>query len=211
MTSVGRILQFPPLPEFPEAIRGKSFVVVEAIWSGPVDEGETWVAPLRALGPVLDTVSTIPVPALSTLHMDPEHPVPGVGEGGLLSAFDNDTIDAAIAATVGAPLLSMEVRHLGGAVARPKPHHGAVGSFEAPYAWFAVGIAPTAEAQSAVHATAQNLRARLEPWEAPHTYLNFSQTERDASTHFGTALERLLELKANYDPQDVIRSNAPLS
>ena len=211
MTSVGRILQFPPVPEFPEEIRGKSFVVVEAIWSGPQEEGVKWVAPLRALGPVLDTVSTISMPALSSLHMDPEHPVPGVGEGGLLDAFDNDAIEAAVAGTVGAPLLSMEVRHLGGAVGRPRPHHGAVGSFEAPYAWFAVGIAPTAEAQSAVHATAQGLRARLEPWEAPHTYLNFSQTTRAASAHFGEALDRLQRIKADYDPDDVIRSNAPLS
>ncbi len=147
MTSVGRILQFPPVPEFPEEIRGKSFVVIEAIWCGPQDEGVKWVAPLRAVGPVRDTVSTISMPALSSLHMDPEHPVPGVGEGGLLDAFDNDAIEAAIAGTVGAPLLSMEVRHLGGAVGRPRPHHGAVGSFEAPYAWFAVGIAPTVEAQ----------------------------------------------------------------
>ena len=30
MTSVGRILQFPPIPEIPEPVRGKSFVVVEA-------------------------------------------------------------------------------------------------------------------------------------------------------------------------------------
>ena len=34
MTSVGRILQFPPIPEIPEPVRGQSFVVVEAIWSG---------------------------------------------------------------------------------------------------------------------------------------------------------------------------------
>ena len=34
MTSVGRILQFPPIPEIPEPLRGHSFVVVEAIWLG---------------------------------------------------------------------------------------------------------------------------------------------------------------------------------
>ena len=34
MTSVGRILQFPPIPEIPEPIRGQSFVVVQTIWSG---------------------------------------------------------------------------------------------------------------------------------------------------------------------------------
>ena len=39
MTSVGRILQFPPIPEIPEPVRGQSFVVVEAIWSGDAGGG----------------------------------------------------------------------------------------------------------------------------------------------------------------------------
>ena len=47
MTSVGRILQFPPIPEIPEPVRGQSFVVVEAIWSGEPDEGERLLEPLR--------------------------------------------------------------------------------------------------------------------------------------------------------------------
>ena len=178
MTSVGRILQFPPLPEFPEEIRGKSFVVVEAIWSGPQDgRREVGRAAARSRSGAGHGLDDLRCPRSRRLHMDPEHPVPGVGEGGTARRLRQRCDRAAIAGTVGAPLLSMEVRHLGGAVGRPRPHHGAVGSFEAPYAWFAVGIAPTPEAQSAVHATAQGLRARLEPWEAPHTYLNFSQTD----------------------------------
>ena len=57
MTSVGRILQFPPIPEIPEPVRGKSFVVVEAIWLGEPAEGDRLLEPLRALGPVMDTVA----------------------------------------------------------------------------------------------------------------------------------------------------------
>ena len=45
MTSVGRILQFPPIPEIPEPVRGQSFVVVQAIWSGEPGRGR---APARA-------------------------------------------------------------------------------------------------------------------------------------------------------------------
>ena len=45
MTSVGRILQFPPIPEIPEPIRGQSFVVVQAIWSRRARRG---CAPARA-------------------------------------------------------------------------------------------------------------------------------------------------------------------
>jgi FAD/FMN-containing dehydrogenase len=211
MTSVGRILQLPPIPVFPEEIRGKSFVVVEAIWSGDQAEGETQVAPLRALGPVLDTVKPMTMPELSHLHMDPEGPVPGAGDGGTLIGFDDDAIESLVARTVGAPLLSAEVRHLGGAVARAEPHHGAVATFDAPYIWYAVGMAPTPEAKEAVRDAARSVRAGLEPWAARHTYLNFSETRRDPSTHFTEAAHyRLRRVKSAYDPYGLMTSNHPL-
>ena len=145
MTSVGRILQFPPIPEIPEPVRGQSFVVVEAIWSGEPAEGDRLLEPLRALGPVMDTVATMPIEELSRLHMDPEGPVPGAGDGGMLDDVDDHLIDLFVEHVVGTPILSAEIRHLGGAVARRSLQHGAVDAFEAPYVMFAVGIAPTPE------------------------------------------------------------------
>ena len=139
MTSVGRILQFPPIPEIPEPVRGQSFVVVEAIWSGEPDEGERLLEPLRALGPVMDTVATIPIAELSRLHMDPEGPAPGTGDGGMLDDVDGHLIDLFVEHVVGTPILSAEIRHLGGAVARRSLQHGAVDVFEAPYIMYAVG------------------------------------------------------------------------
>ena len=41
LTTVGRLLQFPPIPEIPEPVRGKSFVVVEAIYVGDEAEAES--------------------------------------------------------------------------------------------------------------------------------------------------------------------------
>ncbi len=79
MTSVGRILQFPPIPEIPEPVRGQSFVVVEAIWLGEESEGERLLEPLRGLGPIMDTIAPMPIAELSRLHMDPEGPCPGPG------------------------------------------------------------------------------------------------------------------------------------
>ena len=46
------------------------------------------------------------------------------------------------AAALGSPLLSVEVRHLGGAIARPSAAHGALSHFDDEYLMFAVGIAP---------------------------------------------------------------------
>ena len=69
MTSVGRIMQFPPIEFIPEPVRGKSFVIVEAIYAGDAVDGEHWLAPLRELGPVMDTVADDPdAGALAAAH-----------------------------------------------------------------------------------------------------------------------------------------------
>jgi FAD/FMN-containing dehydrogenase len=211
MTSVGRILQFPPIPEIPEPVRGQSFVVVEAIWLGDEDEGAALLKPLRALRPVMDTVATMPVQGLSRLHMDPEEPVAGLADGGMVDDVDDELIDRLVAHTVGTPLLSVEIRHLGGAVGRGRPEHGALASFDAPYVVFSVGITPTAELYAAVHESIDAMREALAPWASRHTYMNFAETKRSARELFTeTAYHRLRRVKAAYDPGNVIRSNHEL-
>jgi FAD binding domain len=207
-TSVGRILQLPPLDEIPEPVRGKSFVVVEVIHCGSESEGREVVAPLRGLGPIMDTVELIPVQTLSHLHMDPEHPVPGSGDGMALDDLDSAAIDALVSTTVGSPLLSVEIRHLGGAIGRSRAEHGALAAFDAPYLLFAVGIAPTPEAGHAVESAVKDLRAGLARLEAPHTYLNFAESKREAKTLWReTSFHRLRRILAAVDPQNLIRSN----
>jgi FAD/FMN-containing dehydrogenase len=211
MTSVGRILQFPPLEFIPEPVRGKSFVVVEAIYSGDPVDGDLWVSPLRDLEPVMDTVQTIPAAELSRLHMDPEGPAPGVGDGTMLAAFDEETIDAVVETTVGSPLLSTEVRHLGGAVARPSAEHGALSHFEDEYLMFTVGIAPTPQAAEVVHGAVGRVLAALEPWKAKQTYSNFAESTRPGGSFHGeAAYHRLKRIKKAVDPANVIRANHEL-
>jgi FAD binding domain/Berberine and berberine like len=212
MTSVGRILQFPPIPEIPEPVRGQSFVVVQAIWSGEnAAEGARLVEPLRRLGPVMDTIMTIPIQELSRLHMDPEGPAPGVGDGGMLDDVDDHLIDLFVEHVVGSPILSAEIRHLGGAVARRDSRHGAIDAWAAPYLMFSVGIAPYPEAAEAVEQSIARLRGILEPWEAEHTYLNFAESRRKPSQLFSSAsYHRLRRIKAIVDPTDLVRSNHPI-
>ncbi len=78
VSSVGRTLHFPPIPDLPPHLSGQSFVV-EATCQLPADEVGTLLAPLRALGPAIDTFDTIPMTGLAQLHMDPPGPVPGRG------------------------------------------------------------------------------------------------------------------------------------
>jgi FAD/FMN-containing dehydrogenase len=214
LTTVGRLLRLPPLPEIPEPVRGKSFVIVEAIYLGDEAEGAKLLEPLRALGPAMDTVATIPVAALAHLHMDPEEPVPGAGDGDLLAELTPEAIDALVAAAgpgTDRQLVSVELRHLGGAIGRPAPEHGAISAFDAEFAFFAVGFAPTPELQARAEADAQALLAVLEPWKARQTYMNFVERREDARRFVSeAAYRRLRRIKARVDPADMIRSNHPL-
>jgi FAD/FMN-containing dehydrogenase len=212
ITSVGRLLQLPPIPEIPEPFRGNSYAAVEVIYSGDeFDAAAAAIEPLRALGPMMDTVAAMPVTALSHLHMDPEEPTAGSADGGMLDVLDDAAIDAFVGAVVGTPILSAEVRHLGGAVARPKPEHGALASFDAEYLTFAVGLIPVPELDAPVRAAMHAFLQAMEPWAAGHTYLNFAEGRRDARTLWTpTAHTRLRRIKAAVDPGDVIRSNHPL-
>jgi hypothetical protein len=60
-------------------------VLVEAYDVGDPAQADELLAPLRALGPVNDTIRTVPMPALSHLHMDPEQPVAGVSDSLLIA------------------------------------------------------------------------------------------------------------------------------
>jgi hypothetical protein len=214
LTTIGRLLNFPPIPQIPEPVRGQSFVIVEAYHLGDPAQADALLGPLRALGPVNDTITTVPMPALSHLHMDPEQPVPGVGDGMTIDRLPAEAIDAFVgAAGPGAafPLLSVEVRHLGGEFARPRPGNGALACLNADYMLFAVSMTPVPELVSPVMAQVQAVKDALAPWAAGQMYLNFAETT-DPTAPFWTeqTYQRLRHIKAVVDPRDLIRANHPI-
>jgi FAD binding domain/Berberine and berberine like len=215
LTTVGRILHLPPIPDIPEPVRGKSFATVEVYHVGAPAQADELIAPLRALGPVNDTIETIPMPALSHVHMDPEQPVPGGGDGLMLAELGTQGIDdwvAVAGAETKFPLLSVQVRHLEGEFARARPQHGALASIEANYAMYAVGMTPTSELEVAVHGQLEDVKRAFAPYAARHMYLNFAETNRPADTFWTeTAYRRLRRIKAAVDPDDVIRANHPIT
>ena len=214
LTTIGRLLNFPPIPQIPEPVRGKSFVIVEAYHTGEPAQADELLAPLRALGPVNDTITTVPVPALSHLHMDPEQPAPGTGDGMMIDQLPAAAIDAFVqAAGPGAafPLLSVEMRHLGGEFARPRPGNGALACLDAHYMLFAVSMTPVPELVAPVTAQVEMIKNALAPWGARQMYLNFAETQQPAAPFWTEqAHQRLRRIKANVDPDDMIRSNHPI-
>jgi FAD/FMN-containing dehydrogenase len=214
VTSLGRFLQIPRIPDIPEHLRGKSFVVIEAACLLEASEAEELMRPLRALGPVMDTFATIPVEELRHLHMDPEQPVPGAGDGMLLDDFPEEAIEAIVAAAgpgSGSPLLSVEIRHLGGALRRAEAGHGALASIEAGFALYGVGMAMTPEMGAAAKAHIEVVQSALSKWDAGRDYLNITERRERAERFYGENTHRRLQaVKAEVDPEDVFRSNHPI-
>jgi hypothetical protein len=214
VASVGRILRFPPVPDLPPHLSGRSWVVVEACAQLPEAEAADLLAPLRALDPEIDTFDTIPVTGLAGLHMDPPGPVPGRGDGALLRHLPAEAITSLVRAAgpgVESPLLSVELRHLGGALASGRTSGGAVSAIDAEFALFAVGITPTPESVEAVESAVTGVQYALGPWTSGGVYLNFAETHKAGAALFGAQThERLREVKAAYDPTDVVRANHPV-
>ena len=214
VTSVGRVLRFPPLPDLPPLLSGQSYVVIEAACQLGEDEATDLLAPLRALGPAIDTFATMPVTGLAELHMDPPGPVPGKGDGALLGELPAEAIEsfARVATAADSPLLSVELRHLGGALTPGRMSGGAVSGIDAQFALFAVGVTPTPESVEAVESAVTAVQYALGPWTTGGVYLNFAERPKSGRTLFGSfdTFQRLREVKSAYDAGDVIRSNHPV-
>jgi hypothetical protein len=137
LATVGRFVNLPPTPEIPEPVRGKSLAIIEAYHLGNPAHANDLLAPLRAIGPINDTITTVQMPALTHLHMDPEQPVQAAGEGLMLDHLSASALDAFVevaGAHAQFPLVSIELRHLGGELRRTRPEHGALVSIDADYA-----------------------------------------------------------------------------
>ncbi|MBV9002035.1 MAG: FAD-binding protein [Solirubrobacterales bacterium] len=214
LTTVGRFLNLPAIPEIPEPVRGKSFAVVEAYHLGDPPQADELLAPLRALGPVNDTIATVPLSAFMPIHMDPDQPLPYHGDGLLIDQLTADALDRLVevaGAHAHVPLNSIELRHLGGALRRIRPQHGALDSINADYLMFATAMVPAPELEAPVRTQVQAVKDALAPWAAKRMYLNFAETHRDAATFWTEqAYHRLRRIKTDVDPANVIRSNHPI-
>ena len=178
------------------------------------DASDELLRPLRELGPQMDTFATIPVRELEHLHMDPKQPVPGASDGIVLADLNDAAIDALVQ-TAGAdaqsPLLSVELRHAGGALARKASGGGAVSAIEGRFLMNAVGMAPTAEAGAAVRAHIELVQSALARWDSGRAFSNFATKRERGERLFGDVTYRRLQaVKAAVDPDDVFRSNHPV-
>jgi hypothetical protein len=216
ITTVVRFVTPPPLPDVPEPIRGRPLLTIDGAFAGAREEGEAAFAPLREIGEtIMDTLQWMPSAGLSRIHMDPEHPVPGVGEGALVSDLSDEAIEAwvdVVGPESGSPLLLSEIRHLGGALARAPENAGALAKLDAGFVMYSVGMPMTPELAEAIPQHLGRIEEAMAPWGTEGKYFNFTESPCDVDVILPPeTCERLREVKRNWDPEGMIVANHMVS
>lgn len=211
VTTIGRILRFPPLDEVPAPVRGRAMVLVEVASLLGEEETATLLAPLRELGPEVDTVAPGDPSVLLRLHGDPEGPVPGIGAGLVLVELPDDAIDAItrrLGADADTALVGIELRQLGGALATPPEGAGALGAIPGAYAAYAIGVPQGALGAARVSAELDEVTQALTAWSTGRPYLNFAEAPVRPEEAFGpTTVGALWDIADAVDPGRLLLPN----
>jgi hypothetical protein len=203
------MLNLPDLEQVPAPLRGRRVLSLRFAYPGDASAGEHFAAPLRALAPALiDAIAPLSTSNLGQIHADPEQPGPGWSSGMLLN-----TIDGAFATRLlekvgpgtSAPLIGVELRHLGGATAVDVPDGSAAGGRASAFAFTMIGVPNPALFDQVIPAFADELTTSIRPWVSDETAVNFGSHAATPET-FATAWppeihRRLQAARALYDPE----------
>jgi FAD/FMN-containing dehydrogenase len=210
LSTIANILVAPPMPMIPEEAHGKPVLMGLFAYCGPVDEGDSVIAPFRALGePYADMVQQMRYPEL---YQGPE-PEAQLASG---SNFFVDSLESTGAEAIleqlpqsTAMMKAVQLRVLGGAVARVPNEATAFGhrdrrlmvNVSAMYA----DPSETETHQSWVDGLASSLGKN-----GAGGYVGFLGDEDEETlraAYPGGNWDRLRRLKRRYDPDNVFHLN----
>jgi FAD/FMN-containing dehydrogenase len=203
----------PPGPPFPPAVAGRPVVVVNATHAGPLDGAERDLAPLRDLGPALDTFA--PRRYLDLQAESDHHYRWGrrnYWKGLLLEALAGEAVDriGALVAAAPGPDCGVGLLSLGGAFGRV-PEDATAFSGRSATLWLITEAVWDDPAEDPARiAWGRDAMAALRPFATSVNYVNdLGQLDQDAVRGaYGPAkYDRLAALKRTWDPDNVFRRN----
>jgi len=207
-------LTVPPGPPFPEALHLKKMCGIVWCYNGPLDKANQILAPLRSFRPpVFELFAPMPFPMLQTMF-DGLYP-PGL-QWYWKADFVKELGDEAIALHIkhGSQLptlhSTMHLYPINGA-AQKIPSHDTPWSYrDAVWSEVIVGVDPDPSNKNRITNWARNYWEALHPYGAGGAYVNFmmdGEGEDRIRATYGDNYERLVQLKAKYDPQNFFRIN----
>lgn len=203
----------PPLPSLPAHLHGQPLAGVAPCYSGAPAEGEALLRPLRRFGtPVVDTIAPLPYTEQQRL-IDAGSPAGLLNywKAGFLQALSDDAIATIVAHTnrAVAPGMMTEIFQFDGAVNRVAPeatafsHRGGRFDFTAVAKW-------SDPADSDAYITwARDFYEAIQPFTTGGVYVNYLGGEGADRVRaaYGANYDRLVALKAKYDPTNLFRLN----
>ncbi|QRY42622.1 FAD-binding oxidoreductase [Mycolicibacterium boenickei] len=194
------------LTRFPGA---PALVRIDTTYLGRAEAAAPLLQPFdRIDGMLSDTRRAIPVSDLGRITDEPTQPAPSRQEATLVTGMTDQFIDALITQSIE-PLMTVQIRHLGGALQRPSDT--AAGPVAAPYLVSFLGMQPNPDSEAALKARTNGFLETLVPVNATKVPFNFLTPEQNAADAFDAGtLARLRAVKHHRDPDGVFRSNYPV-
>jgi len=213
MSSSVALARFPDMPGVPDPLRGQFVVHLRIAFTGSAEDGETLVRPLRALEPSMDAVTEMPYTRIGEVHNDPLEPVPIRDRGTLLGPLNEagaDRITELAGPDAEMPPGLVEVRHLGGALARPPASPSALGNRGAAFS-FVTGMVTMPGEVERIDAIQRDLFGGMAEWDTGGKFPNFLAADSDPASvkkaYEETDYRKLRAIKGTYDPDNIFRIN----
>ena len=203
----------PPEPFVPEEWRGKRVPAVAGMIAGPHEEAEKVLAPIRALGPIVDLFQPMPYTVVQGL-LDPPNPY---GRHNYWRAHNLDDLDDSVvdvwleaAETCPSPFAAVIMLNGGGAIARVGEDETAISGRNSPFNFHLNGMWEDPATTEQNIAWVKGVSKALAPHISEGISLNFAtEIGEDAlKESFGAKkVERLRALKDRYDATNCFRFN----
>ncbi len=212
LTSMLGIIKFPNIPQLPEHLRGQTMVNVRAAYAGPAESGAALIQPwLDWRAPTSNLFREMPFSEIGVITNDPTTPTASYASSEMFDSLSDEALEIIARAITDpqTPLLFVDLRHALGAVARVDASKSAVGNREATFYFQIAGLAMTPPMRDAVRAYITHVGSELRPYARGGVYQNFmagAEANYRAKDAYGAAnLDRLIALKAKYDPDNQFR------
>jgi FAD/FMN-containing dehydrogenase len=212
LTSSVLIMNFPPIPEVPEFLRGQSFVMVRGCYTGDLEKGKALIQQwLDWKQPLVNAWEEMPFTNSGVISSDPVDPMPGFSTSERLQEISDVVIDSLVRHVVpaGAPpaVAFAEIRHAGGAIAKVDPNSNAYSNRHVPFMLHMVGAVPVPHFEAVLKTVYAQIKSEIQGSTTGTVYLNFldGEEKRERTKHAFPAekLSRLIDIKAKYDPDNV--------
>jgi FAD/FMN-containing dehydrogenase len=205
----------PPAPFVPAEWHGERICAMAVCYSGPLDEVDQALAPIRAIeDPVVDILREQPYTQLQA-YLDATQPKGNhyYWKTEFAAELSDELLTTMrdLAAETPMAKAQMVVAHIGGALNEHEENDGAVGNRDARFVFGAAGMWDPDDSAGEQHREwVRDAWERFRSFSTGGNYVNFQTDDEDEDrirATYEANYDRLVDVKGTYDPDNLFRVN----